>query len=52
MANWDNQEKGGTGWIYNEANLTYNENIDPDSGGEVFYNSVGVAPTFTNISKN
>ena len=52
MANWDNQEKGGTGWNYNETNLEYNQAIDPDSGDEVFYNSVGLLPVFTNVTKN
>lgn len=51
MANWDNVEKSGADWNYNEINLSYNEVTDPDSGNDVFYNSVGTLATFINVEK-
>lgn len=51
---WDLIEKSGFtggGWDYNEPNLTYNEDIDPDTGASVTYNSLGTEDTWTNINK-
>lgn len=55
MATWDTQEKPGAsggGWDYNESNLTYDEDIDPDSDLEVYYNGLGEEITWTNQTKN
>jgi hypothetical protein len=52
MVSFDSQEKAGSGWDYNDMNLTYNAVFDPDSGNEVFYNGIGRVTTFTNQSKN
>ena len=54
---WDLQEKSGDpvggGWDYDENNLTYNENIDPESTLSVLYDSLGVgAYSWTNLTKN
>ena len=54
MTTWDNIEKSGTiggGWFYNEANLEYNQLIDPDSGNPVYYDGLGVSSSWTNIPK-
>jgi len=51
---WDNIEKPGQtggGWDYDEPNLDYDSDADPDSNLTVYYNNLGEAPTFTNISK-
>lgn len=52
---WDNQEKPKAdegGWDYNEQNLNYDEDIDPDSNLPVKYNSLGTAQEWTNQNKN
>lgn len=51
---WDYDEKIGTfegGWFYNEVNLTYNQVSDPDGGGLVCYNGVGVTVSWTYDTK-
>lgn len=54
MATWDNIEKSGNaqGWEYNESNLLYDSETDPDSGLEIFYNGVGTASSITNEIKH
>lgn len=52
MTTWDNQEKSGFGWSYDESNLSYNEDIDPDGGNSVLYNAVGTLTTWSNQSKS
>lgn len=54
---WDNLEKAGSpiggGADYNENNMTYNQDIDEDTGLSVTYNSLGVNATpWNNITKN
>lgn len=44
--------KGGAGWEYNRAGLKYNETTDTLSNLRVYYNSLGVATSFSNLSKN
>ena len=55
MATWDFQEKAGLeggGWDLNEPNLSFNEVIDPDSGKEVLFNSLGKPSVWTNQNKS
>jgi hypothetical protein len=52
MATWDNQEKSGQAWIYNETNMEYDSEFDPDGGLPVNYNSVGSSSAFTNEIKH
>jgi len=55
MATWDNNEKpgmAGGGWDYNEPNMTYDEDIDPDSQLTVYYNGLGTVPAWTDVSKS
>lgn len=52
MATFDNVEKTGTGWKYNEENLMYDSDLDPDSGNSVLYNQIGSLTTFINQTKN
>jgi len=52
---WDLIEKSGFtggGWLFNESNLSFNEDKDPDSGSDVTFNSLGTAGTWTNTNKN
>jgi len=52
---WDLIEKSSTslgGWQYNENNLTYNQAIDPDSGGTVNYNGFGNTATWSLLTKS
>lgn len=54
MATWDYQEKSNTvggGWFYDEANLGYDDLLDPDSGNPVFYDGFGLAQTWSLLSK-
>lgn len=51
MTTWDNVEKSGTGWAYNEPNLVYDQVTDPDSGDAVSYNGIGTATVWTNLNK-
>jgi hypothetical protein len=54
MANWDDQEKAGSleGYDYNEFNLAYNEDTDPDSGLSVLYNGMGYSSSIINQTKS
>ena len=52
---WDNIEKSGFalgGWDYNEANLAYSDDKDPDTGSDVTYNSLGTEGTWTLLNKS
>jgi len=44
--------KGGEGWQYNRPGLKYNETTDSLTGLRVYYNSLGLAISFSNLSKN
>lgn len=48
---WENLQKAGSGWTYNEFNLTYNQENDPLTGSTVYYNSIGELNTFSASSK-
>jgi hypothetical protein len=52
MSIWDNQEKSGQAWLYNETNMEYDSEFDPDGGLPVYYNGVGSSSTFTNEIKH
>jgi hypothetical protein len=52
---WDLIEKSGVsggGWEYNDGNLAYNEDQDPDSLSDVTYNNVGTQGTWSNTNKS
>lgn len=52
---WDDIELTGTGtggWEYNEPNLTYNQDVDPDSGESVLYNGIGFTTSWASPSLN
>lgn len=49
---WDNLEQSGSGWIYDEVNLTYNAVLDLDSNNPVYYNGFGAQAAWTNIAKS
>lgn len=52
MATFNNREKSGKGWYYDEPTIKYDSLIDPVSGAALSYNSVGEPTTFTNTIKN
>lgn len=43
---FDLQEKTGAGYLYDEANMTYDEVLDPDTGLPVYYDSVGASTSW------
>lgn len=54
MTTWENLEKVGAltgGWEYEEANLTYDQINDLDTGNLVYYGGLGILTTWTNINK-
>jgi len=48
---WKNTRKPGTDWEYNEFGYSYNQDKDPFSGEDVFYNSVGVGTEWSNQAR-
>lgn len=51
---WENLEKSGVltgGWQYEEANLTYDQITDIDTGNYVYYEGLGLLAVWTNINK-
>lgn len=55
MTTWDTIEKSGTvngGWFFNENNLTFNQEIDEDSGNTVYFNGFGLSANWINIPKS
>lgn len=46
-----NMVRAGEGWNYDRADFTYDEDTDVE-GRDVKYDSVGTAPTITNLSKS
>lgn len=54
MSSWSNQEKTGNtqGWEYDEVGFTYDQLLDPISNSPVYYNSVGSAVSYTNLTKS
>lgn len=54
MTTWENLEKAGAltgGWQYEEANLTYDQITDIDTGNYVYYEGLGMLTTWSNIAK-
>lgn len=52
---WDNTPKTGTtvgGWNYNEIGYSYNQLLDPQTGGIVYYNGSGQLSIWSNQTKN
>lgn len=47
VTSFDLQEKTGTGYQYDEPNMTYDEAIDPDTGLPVNYDAVGIATSWS-----
>lgn len=55
MTTWDTIEKSGTGaggWFFNENNLAFNQETDPDSGNPVYFNGFGLSANWTNQPKS
>lgn len=52
MATWDAQEKpgilAGGGWDYDEDQLEYDSDEDPESSAQVVYNGEGEDTNWTN----
>lgn len=48
---WTSIYKTGQGWTYNQADLTYNQTILPQTGLPLLYNSMGEATVWTNLAK-
>lgn len=46
------QHKPGSGWAYDDPNITYDGAIDPISGNAVLYDGIGFATTMSAQSKN
>ena len=44
--------KGGSGWDYDQPEITYDAVTDPIAGLPVFYDSLGTTPVITNLTKN
>ncbi len=44
--------KGGSGWDYNQPEITYDGTNDPITGLPVNYDGLGTTPTVTNLTKN
>ena len=52
---WDLIEKSGFalgGWLFNETNLSFNDDKDPDTVSDVTYNSLGIEGTWTLLNKS
>lgn len=52
---WENLEKSGTidngGYDYEEEDMEYDQDIDVDTGNQVFYDGLGQTTTWNNINK-
>lgn len=44
--------KGGSGWDYDQPEITYDGTNDPITGLPIFYDSLGTTPVITNLAKN
>ena len=44
--------KAGSGWDYDDTNITYDGVVDPVSGLPVYYDSLGTQPTFSGRVKS
>ena len=54
MSSWDNLEKSGSGqgWEYDEVNLSYDAETDPDGNSIVYYETIGSSVSITNAVKH
>lgn len=52
IASWDSLEKAGGIWFYEDANLLYDSESDPDTNLAVYYEQLGMNNTYSNLSKN
>lgn len=50
MTTWANQIRPGKGWLYDQVGITYDGATDGITGEEVFYDSLGYAVTWTNLT--
>lgn len=50
-ATWKNPVKSGEAWRYDDSNIAYDAEFDALTGAPVYYDSIGLTPTFTNTSK-
>lgn len=48
---WNRYGKDGAGWLYDQAEITYDGATDPITGLAVLYDSLGTLPVFTNEAK-
>lgn len=48
---WNTLKRLGRGWLYNEAGYTYDQDTDPDTGADVFYDSVGLETDWDHLTK-
>ena len=44
--------KGGSGWDYDQPEITYDGTTDPITGLPIFYDSLGTTPVIANLTKN
>jgi hypothetical protein len=44
--------KAGSGWDYDQPEITYDGEFDPITGLPVLYDSLGIMPVITNLAKN
>ncbi len=52
---WDLLEKSGFAngaWDYDEPNMAYDQDIDLDTGSNVFYNALGTQNAWSNLNKS
>jgi hypothetical protein len=47
-----NQKKAGFGWDYDEDGILYDLEKEPVGNLDVKYDTVGILPTFKNVTKN
>jgi len=50
---WENFERPGApigGWMYEEADFTYDQILDLETGDSVYYEALGVAQVWTNTT--
>lgn len=47
-----NQVKPGQGYAYDLDYMSYDEDVDPISGSDVYYDGIGTEPTYVNLAKS
>ena len=48
---WTALYRVGTGWTYNDTNITYNQTIYTPTGTQLLYNGTGQTTQWTNLAK-